>query len=233
MVKVKLKLDWANYKAAEYSCKNWHYSKCLPIGKSVKVGVWENNKFIGVVLFSRGTAPTLGKKYGLVQTECVELTRIALTNHISPVSRIMAIALKFLQKSNKGIRLVVSFAAKSENHHGGIYQACNWIYTGETTANKDAIYKGRRVPNRSLTPISQRYKCTVSELIKKGVFSDIRQIGKHRYLMPLDEEIKKRTIILSKPYPKRVKQATVNDQLTGRGGRTHPHAPNIMDVRNG
>ena len=52
--KPKLKVDWATHEAAKHSCVNWHYSKCLPAGKLVKIGAWENSKFIGVVIFSRG-----------------------------------------------------------------------------------------------------------------------------------------------------------------------------------
>ena len=45
--KVELKLDWCSYEAAKYACEHWHYSKCMPVGKTVKIGVWENKKYIG------------------------------------------------------------------------------------------------------------------------------------------------------------------------------------------
>ena len=81
MGKVDLKVDWATHDAAKYACKNWHYSKCLPVGKLVKVGAWEKNQFIGVVLFGRGATPNLGKPYNLNQDECVELVRIASVSY--------------------------------------------------------------------------------------------------------------------------------------------------------
>jgi len=217
--KVDLKIDWASYDAALYACKKWHYSKCLPIGKLVKVGVWEDSKYIGCVVYSRGTAKDLGTKYGLDQTECVELTRVALTQHKTPVSRILAISFKFLQKSNEKIKLIVSFAARSENHHGGIYQATNWIYTGESAANSDAIYKGRRIPNRTIGVIKKKYNMNEKELIAKGILSDIRRMTKHRYLMPLDNNVKTRILSLSKPYPKRAKEQASEDH-SDLGGAT-------------
>ncbi len=217
--KTDLKIDWASYDAALYACKKWHYSKCLPIGKLVKVGVWEDSKYIGCVVYSRGTAKDLGTKYGLDQTECVELTRVALTKHKTPVSRILAISFKFLQKSNEKIKLIVSFAARSENHHGGIYQATNWIYTGESSANSDAIYKGRRIPNRTIGVIKKKYNMNEKELIARGILSDIRRMTKHRYLMPLDNNVKNRITSLSKPYPKRTKEQALGDQLN-LGGAT-------------
>lgn len=217
--KPTLKIDWASHEAAKFACVNWHYSKCLPIGKLVKVGVWEDGKYIGCIIYSRGTAKDLGTKYGLSQAECVELTRVALKSHKAPVSKMLALSLKFLKRSNPNIKLVVSFAARSENHHGGIYQATNWVYTGESAANCDAIFQGRRVPNRVIGEVKKRYKMTEKELIQKGILSDIRRLSKHRYLMPLDDKVKQRVAKLAKPYPKRTKEQALGDQPS-LGGAT-------------
>lgn len=43
--------------------------------------------------------------------------------------------------------------------------------------------------------------------IKPSVCKKIWKQGKHRYLMPLDSTIRKRIVLLSKPYPKRVSSA--------------------------
>ncbi|MFZ8899831.1 MAG: hypothetical protein ACO20X_14970 [Alphaproteobacteria bacterium] len=78
MHKVDLKIDWASYKAAKYACENWHYSGLMPsFGKSVKIGVWENGDFKGVVVFGRGANKHLLTPYGLSQDEGCELVRIA------------------------------------------------------------------------------------------------------------------------------------------------------------
>ena len=129
-MKPELKIDWATHEAAKYAVENWHYSKSIPKSKLVKIGVWENQKFIGVVIFSPGATPNLGSPYGLTQRECVELSRVALTKHSTPVSRILSIALRFLVNANPKLRLVVSFADRDQSHHGVIYQATNWIYDG-------------------------------------------------------------------------------------------------------
>jgi hypothetical protein len=221
--KVSLKIDWATHEAAKYACENWHYSKCIPVGKLVKVGAWENNKYIGCVIFGRGATPNLGMPYNLTQDQCVELVRIALTKHKNPVSRIMALAIKFLQKSNPNLRLIVSFADSSQGHHGGIYQAGNWIYNGQGNPAKFYMIRGKLTHPRSIGA--------------KGIVQNIhgaRQIdpnakvvdvpGKHRYLMPLDEEMRRRIIKLAEPYPKREKQAmTVPTEQRRRD--TDLHAP--------
>ena len=147
--KVNLKIAWASHEAAKYACLNWHYSKCLPVGKLVKIGAWENDKFIGVVIFGRGANKSLGEPYKLDQTECCELVRIALTNHKTPVSRIMSIAIKLLKNIHKQLKLVISFADSEQNHHGGIYQATNWVYVGKTNSADEYLYKGKRWHGRA------------------------------------------------------------------------------------
>lgn len=202
----QLKIDWATHEAAKYACENWHYSGCLPVGKLVKVGAWENGKFIGVVLFGRGANKSLGEPYGCDQTESCELVRIALTSHITPVSKIMSFALKWLKKTNEKIKLVVSFADTEVGHHGGIYQATNWIYDGLTNAADEYLYKGKRWHGRAF----RKSHGSHLNYMNKGL-QIVKGAQKHRYLMPLDADIKQRILPLSKPYPKRAKdQASTN-----------------------
>ncbi|MFE9277177.1 Mom family adenine methylcarbamoylation protein [Paenibacillus glucanolyticus] len=61
---IDLRVDWATHEAAKFSCENFHYSRSLPAGKSVKVGAWEDGQFIGVVIFSRGATQNIGSPYG-------------------------------------------------------------------------------------------------------------------------------------------------------------------------
>ena len=193
-VKPELKIDWASHDAAKYACENWHYSKVLPVGKLVKVGAWEDNKFIGCVLFGRGANKNMPKPYGLGQDECVELVRVALTSHSAPVSKIMMLAVKFLKRSSPGIRLIVSYADLDSNHHGGIYQATNWIYEG--LFNKDTvsafIINGKKTHRKSIDSL--------------GVKQSLTEVRKHKYLMPLDKDMSAKIAPLAKPYPMRVKK---------------------------
>lgn len=216
--KPKLKIDWATHEAAKYACENWHYSKCIPKSKLVKIGAWENEKFVGVVIFGYGATQGLGKPYGLEMNQCCELVRIALRKHFHPVSKIMSLAIKFLIKENKGIRLIVSFADKTQGHHGGIYQATNWVYAGETSKAifyRDPAGKLWHPRRASKTPNAQK------KLVTKNWKEELQE-GKHRYLMPLDNEMRDKIKILSKPYPKRVKEQE-SENPSDLGGATPTH----------
>lgn len=217
-----LRVDWTNSAAARYACENWHYSKKMPIGKMVKIGAFESEKFIGVILFSCGANRNIGRPYRLMQNEICELTRIALRRHTAPVSRILSVALKFIKKQSPGLKMVVSYADPRQGHHGGIYQATNWIYVGKTRSSSSYIYKGKELHKRQCSatgyvigPSGKRVACPK--------FSECERVtleGKHIYLFPLCDETKNSIKNLSKPYPKRalsIESDAASDQLDQSG----------------
>lgn len=200
-----LTVDWATHKAAAHACLNWHYAKAVPVGKLVKVGAWEDGRFIGVVIFSRGANNHIGQPYGLQQDQVCELTRVALRDHVSPVSQILAKAIKFLASVCPGLRLIVSYADKDQNHHGGIYQATNWIYEGLFGVGTLGafIVKGKKVHPRSVAAkgVKQSIEAVRQQLDPNA--QEFKTSGKHKYLMPLDKKMKKSLLPRHKPYPKR------------------------------
>ena len=54
MSKVDLRVDWCSYEAAKYAVEHWHYSRSMPVGKLLTVGVWENGEFVGAVIYAWG-----------------------------------------------------------------------------------------------------------------------------------------------------------------------------------
>lgn len=209
MSKVDLKLDWCSYRAAKFAVEHWHYSRSMPTPPIVHIGVWESGEYIGCVLFSRGGNNNALKPYRLQQTEGCELTRIALSRHVTPVSCIASIAIKLLSKSNPGLRLIISYADPNEGHLGSIYQAGNWIYTGQTS--NDARYidqSGRAWHSRQVshTGVKLQYG-NYRHVPKHDECLRIPLLGKHRYLYPLDDAMRKQILPLVKPYPKRAASA--------------------------
>ena len=227
MGKADLRIDWATHEAAKYAVETWHYSRVLPVPPLVKVGAWEDGKFIGVVIFSRGANNNLLKPFGLTATEGCELTRVALTSHKSPVSRVVRLAMQFLNRNSPELRLIVSFADPSEGHHGGIYQAGNWTYTGKQPPTVEYIapdgrqWHGRMVSKDGRIKVQGKYRpCWRVDQCKP-----VEKPGKHRYLMPLDADMRARILPLAKPYPKRDKQAMAGDHPAQRQCNADRHAP--------
>ena len=198
-----LKIDWASAEAARYACEKWHYSKCVPVFKCVRVGVWENEKFIGVVIFSNGAAPQSHCPYGIQRTEICELTRVALASHVTPVTRIISIALRFLRRNSPRLKLIVSYADPEKGHHGGIYAGGGWVYAGRTSSCEQFEWTktGERVHTKTIRTGRRGY---ATQLKENGVIRSVK-VWKHKYLMPLDDEMRRKIEPLRKPYPKRVR----------------------------
>lgn len=228
----KLRLDWCSYEAAKYAVEHWHYSGVMQKTSNVCVGVWEDGQFKGAITFSKGSGNTTnGRRYGLrAISDMSELCRVALRDHVWPVSRMIKIALDMVSKQSPGLRLIVSFADPDQGHLGGIYQAGNWIYVGETEPSKyfqderGRLYHPRAI-NEDGTRKSHHGKQYLGRLTSS--LSVVHKPGKYKYLYPLDDEMRQRILPLSQPYPKRPKDSSEPPGVpAGRGrGSTDPDAP--------
>jgi len=197
-----LRLDWCSYDAAKYACENWHYSGCMPAGKTLKIGVWEDGDYTGVVIYSWGSAPNIGEPYGLNQTEVCELTRVALDDHVTPVTRILSVSRKLLTDRSPGVRLVVSYADPEQDHDGTIYQADNWIYQRQLDGRDyikidDEVHHPRSLNSTHGTSSVKKLKSMYGD----GRVKRVPVEGKHKYLYPLDDDIRNRVESLRQPYP--------------------------------
>ena len=201
----ELRLDWCDVKAARYAVEHWHYSKSMPVPPQIFIGVWELQKYIGCVIFSRGANANLGTTYGLEQIEVCELTRVALNTHITPVSKILSLAIKMLRKKEIGLRLIVSYADVNHEHLGIIYQATNWVYVGCQRGGDmfmDTVGKLWHSRQVSANGVRKQFG-QLRRVPKPDDCERIVSMGKHKYLMPLDDAMRKQIVPLAKPYPKR------------------------------
>lgn len=205
----------------------WHYSKRMPRCKLVRCGVWENSRFVGCVIFSAGATYKLVSAFSLTPTQGCELSRVALGNHQANVSKIVSIALKMLKSRCTGLRLCVSFADPEQGHIGGIYQAGNWIYTGETAGAHHFMDGNGKVwhPRNVSKDLWRRGKRrTPDECVK------IWKAGKHRYIYPLDRKMRKQIEPLAQPYPKENMRSVKGDDLaSSQAGRFNPDLNALVD----
>jgi len=200
--KPKLRIDWCSYEAAKYAVQHWHYSRSLPCSKTARLGVWENDQFIGAIVFAWGANRHLSGEYRLKMTECAELCRVALSKHATPVSKILSIAVKMLKRAMPGIRLLVSYADLNQGHEGKIYQASNWVFVGETGTEAGIMLNGKLTHRRT---INSKYRTSTIDWLQKHVDPRAKRLEgkpKFKYLLPLDVEIAARVKLLCKPYPK-------------------------------
>lgn len=202
---MSLRLDWCSHEAAKFAVLNWHYSKTMPVGKMVKVGVWEDEAFIGAIIFGLGGGGAGdGRSFGLARNfQVAELERIALRAHRAPVTRIASIAIRMLTKQSPGIRLLVSYADPGAGHAGGIYQAGNWVFVGQTSDDWCMVdSNGKRYHSRIAR---DHVQFGIPKTLNVDGMTKVPLPGKLKYLYPLDDEMRARIAPLAKPYPKRVR----------------------------
>lgn len=121
-------------------CREWllhkHYAKRIP-SISYAFGLYENSTLQGVCTFGKPASPFIcigicGADYS---DFVYELNRLCVTTNLenNVLSFFVASALKSLSDN----MILVSYADTAYGHHGYIYQATNWIYTGQTKPMRD------------------------------------------------------------------------------------------------
>jgi len=176
---MNLRLDWCSYNAAKWACEHYHYARRMVTGKTLKIGVWEDDNFIGCVIYGRGANNNALKKYGLDITEGGELMRVALKQHKASVTKILSISRKLLLKNSPKLKLLISYADPGQNHKGTIYKADNWIYEGLTDKvdyyiNEKGVelhWRNARFAQKKGEKLQMFYK-----------------EGKHKFIYPLDRK---------------------------------------------
>jgi hypothetical protein len=143
----------------------------------------------------------------------VELVRVALREHDQPVTQMIAASLRLLHAACPGLLLVVSYADTGQGHHGGIYQAGNWIYTGTTSPSSPYyVVHGRQIHGRTLRHLAVHRPPgeTAESFVRRTIDPDVRKVAvaslKHRYVYPLTRTMRRRVAHLAKPYPARSQQ---------------------------
>ena len=197
-------LKKASYKAVKYACMKFHYAKAIPVN-TIGYSVFNNkNEWCGVILYGTGATPNIGKPYGLVQGQILELVRMALNGKQESTSKAMAISLKLIKKNVPLAKMIVSYADIDQNHYGTIYQATNWVYTGDCNQNTRTgfIINGKKVHNKSLHGKGKSQNLQGARELDPNATEFISK-GKRKYLYPLTKDMKELCKTIKKPYPKK------------------------------
>jgi len=220
-----LHLDFCSHDAARHAVMRWHYSRTMPTAKLVRIGVWEEKKFSGAIIYGIGANRHLARPYGLEATEVCELVRVALApGREHPTSKCVALSLKLLKRQSPGLRLVVSFADLGQGHVGTVYQAGGWLFLGQSDQSHFKV-RGRVVHPRTLYDRHGRGGQSLAWL-RAHVDPKAERVPmapKLRYVMPLDKAMRRQLVPQALPYPKNAAEVTRSDTpgaQPGEGGAT-------------
>ena len=120
-----------------------HYSGRIP-SITYSFGWIIDDKLVAVCTFGKPASPQLcfgvcGKEY---QDKVFELNRLCRIDELEEqLSQFVSACLRRLSVYNL---IIVSYSDTAMNHHGYIYQACNFIYTGMTKQRTDKYVEGNK-----------------------------------------------------------------------------------------
>jgi hypothetical protein len=168
---------------------NKHYAKRLPGSILFAFGLYDKNVLVGVVTFGMSPNSNMNEIGGM---RILELNRLCINDSCGKnvASYFIAQTYKFLLQY-----VLISYADEVQGHHGYIYQALNWTYTGESAGGKMLETASGMVHQRAY---DQRRK-------KESIISSSNG-KKHRYFYVPSGDRGVLSLILSRfpeqPYPK-------------------------------
>ena len=194
-------------------CKEWllykHYLKRMT-SISFSFGLFENDILVGICTFGNAVPNTMKKSlFGEKYMHLVyELNRLCTNDnlHKNANSYFVSNCIKLLPKPT----IIVSYADSSVGHNGYIYQATNFIYTGESHTQLDWKLKGKEhIHSRTLMDEFAFEPDRINKLKEKygDQLYQVMRKPKHRYVL-LNASNRDKKIIMNekqfeiKPYPK-------------------------------
>lgn len=194
-----------------YLCKEWclkkHYAKRLP-PIEFAFGLFNlDNILVGIVTYGTPVSSTLRELWNN-EYKLMELNRLVINEGLEK-NVLSYLVSKSLNKLPNPL-VVVSYADTSQSHHGYIYQATNWIYTGLSAPFKDPYVIGLEHLHHSTIHDLSRGKENRIEWLRE-TFGDklimVDRPRKHRYFKFLGnkydlKKIKELMPYESLPYPK-------------------------------
>jgi hypothetical protein len=177
-----------------------HYAKRMP-SISFAFGLFDKEKnLIGCVTYGSPASPRVCDGIcGVDHKEKVlELNRLVLKNNVkNEASFLIAASLKMLPKPS----IVISYADRSKNHVGYVYQATNWIYLGLSAKRTDRIFIDGSTTKHGRHMIST----DVKNIKERTVL--VQRPRKHRYLKIVAgrkerKHLEKLVRYATQPYPK-------------------------------
>lgn len=165
---------------------NKHYAHRIP-RISYAFGLYDDNKLVGVCTFGMPANNFLcegicGVEYKNI---VVELNRLVIEcDKTNILSFFVGKCIKYLDRP----KIIVSYADNGNGHHGYIYQATNFLFTG-TTAERTEIFTGNGKHSRHYNKNTIDYS------------NRIKRTAKHRYIYFIGSKKEKKEMLKALKYP--------------------------------
>lgn len=176
-----------------------HYAHSMP-AVQMSVGVYVDEVLNAVVCFGQSATPMM--KESLPDPNYLELVRLFSFDWAGKNIESFAIAraIEFVRTHYPHVKCLVSFADPKQGHVGGIYQATNWLYCGQSDDADWFVIDGGLVHPRSVVA---KYGTSAHDKLRAmGIQFTTRTLpGKHRYIYLLGSKSERRRMLKNLKYP--------------------------------
>ena len=171
-----------------------HYSRRASIFWA-GFGLIENGMIEGVVVYGQPSPPIQKHAFKDRDFRLYELARLVVqTKTKNATSYLVGNSLKMLESPCA----VVSYADMEQSHAGIVYQATNWLYTGETVSHDHMyIVDGVRVHPMTLR---DRGITNPKEWARDNGIKTVKPFPKHRYFHLIGDKRQKRDMLKKLQY---------------------------------
>jgi len=172
-----------------------HYAETLP-SISYCFGLHKEQDLVGVCTF--GMPPNYVENKAWKPFDLLELNRLVSIENL-PKNALSYFVSHSLKKLSSPLA-VIAYADKGKGHHGYIYQATNWVYTGLAEGTKNR-------PIYIMKSGQEKHRRHAKDINMDNVKEIKRTEGKHRYYYFVGNKREKRKMrkklrFEEKPYPK-------------------------------
>ena len=185
-----------------HDCREWllfkHYAKRIP-PIEFAFGLFDGLQMVGVCTYATPVSHVLRSLFG--DFKLMELNRLVTNDDLpkNATSFFVSQTLKMIPKP----MVIVSYADTSQNHHGFIYQATNFLYTGLSAKFKDYYVRGmEHLHGASIFDLSRGKENRIEWLKEK--FGDKLYMKerprKHRYFFFVADKRDKKQMMKLMPY---------------------------------
>jgi hypothetical protein len=184
---------------------NNHYSKKVYNGTFINLGLFQNNKIVGVLQYGYAMNPA---SCGSVvkdtnMDEYLELNRMWLSDEITikyAESQAISYSIKYIKRKYPKIKWIQSFADERCGGFGIVYQACSFSYYGE---HKSTFWELDNVVYHNSMMTSRKAGGKKYDLLQANkdrcTSHTLRQF---RYIKFINQKWKKKCLLKEMPYPK-------------------------------
>ena len=177
-------------------CKEWflkkHYAKRIP-NSIFTFGLYAGSLLQGIV--SYGITANNNLNEIIKDVKAIELNRLVINGDVdkNALSFFVSQSLNMLPKPI----VVISYADSGQGHHGYIYQATNWIYTGLGKGDYEFKKNGRQYHRKNIYDLLGTGR--LENAIEHG-YEVVKVMPKHRYIFLVCSKKQKKKMIKQLPW---------------------------------